>query len=246
MHREYKRIFENANTAILFIHGIVGTPNHFRPFIELVPENVSVYNILLDGHGKGVRDFSMSSMKKWETQIHRAVEELAQDHNQIYIAAHSLGCLLAIEQAACNLKITKLFLLAAPLKLSIKPDMFVNSMKVYFDKVSQDDPVATAAKECCGVTHSKNPLLYLGWTPRFLELFAKICETRRLVNQIKIPCTAYQSAKDEMVGLAASKILQQNPIISVIELKNSTHFYYDSKDLDFLKEKFSRFITESA
>ena len=54
MHKEYKRIVENSPKALLFIHGILGTPNHFAPFIPLVPENLSVYNLLLDGHGKGV------------------------------------------------------------------------------------------------------------------------------------------------------------------------------------------------
>ena len=76
MHKEYKRIAEHPDKAILFIHGILGTPNHFRAFVPLVPEDVTVYNILLDGHGKGVRDFSKTSMRKWEAQIAAAVKEL--------------------------------------------------------------------------------------------------------------------------------------------------------------------------
>ena len=37
--------------------------------LSLVPDNISVYNVLLDGHGKGVKEFSKTSMKKWKKQI---------------------------------------------------------------------------------------------------------------------------------------------------------------------------------
>ena len=114
-HKEYVRIRDNATTAILFIHGIVGTPNHFNEFVSLVPESFSVYNLLLDGHGKEVKDFSKTSMKKWETQVTSAVEELSLTHEKIYIVAHSLGTLLAMEQANRSKKVCRLFLLAVPL-----------------------------------------------------------------------------------------------------------------------------------
>ncbi len=126
-HKEWKRIAEDAETAILFIHGIVGTPNHFGAFVEHIPDNVSVYNMLLDGHGKGVEDFGNTSMEKWEEQVENAVEELARIHEEIYIVAHSMGTLFAIEQAIKSKKVTKLFLLAVPLKLFIKPRMITNS-----------------------------------------------------------------------------------------------------------------------
>ena len=65
-HKEYKRIVPEAETAVLFIHGIAGTPNHFKDFLPLVPKEFSVYNLLLDGHGGKTEDFSKTSMKKWE------------------------------------------------------------------------------------------------------------------------------------------------------------------------------------
>ena len=57
-NREYVRIVEGSEYAVLFVHGIVGTPRHFDFLIDVVPPNVSIYNMLLDGHGYGVRDFS--------------------------------------------------------------------------------------------------------------------------------------------------------------------------------------------
>ena len=110
-HKEYVRINDYSKTAILFIHGIVGTPNHFNEFVSLVPESFSVYNLLLEGHGKGVKDFSNASMKKWEAQVDSVVKELSLTHEKIYIVAHSLGTLLAIDQAVKNKKNTSCFFL---------------------------------------------------------------------------------------------------------------------------------------
>ncbi len=239
-HKEYRRIHNGSEVAILFIHGIAGTPNHFSEFVSFVPESLSVYNLLLDGHGSGVRDFSKTSMRKWESQVSAVVNELSLTHNEIYIVAHSMGTLLAMEQAVNNPKITKLFLLAVPLKLSLKYRMFANSLKVYFDRIRPDDWEALAAKKCYGMAKDKNPFHYIGWIPRFMELFAKISRTRKILERIHIDCTAYQSGKDEMVSRRSVKYLKNNPHISVYELKKSGHFYYDKEDFDFLITEFQK------
>ena len=241
-HTEYVRIIDNSNTAILFIHGIVGTPNHFNEFVSLVPESFSVYNLLLDGHGKSVKDFSKTSMKKWEAQVASVVDELSLTHEKIYIVAHSLGTLFAIDQAIKNKKVCKLFLLAVPLRLSIKPKMPINSLKVYFDKIRSDDYEALAAKKCYGIEKDKNPFHYIGWIPRFLELFAKIRRTRQTVNLLNTICLVYQSEKDEMVSSRSAKYFENKPNVLVNKLKKSGHYYYDKEDFDFLITEFKKIL----
>ncbi len=242
-HKEYLRIESSASIAILFIHGIVGTPNHFNPFIPLIPSTVSVYNLLLDGHGKGVTDFSRTSMKKWEEQVEKAVTQLSETHEKIYIVAHSMGSLFAIEQALKNNKVSKLFLLAVPLKIFLKPQMFLNSIKVYFNKIQPDDKTALAAKNCYGIEPDKNPFDYIGWIPRFLELFAKIRTVRKMINLLKVPCFVYQSNNDELVSKQSIKYFSNNLTVSVTGLKNSGHYYYDENDFDFLLKEFKKFVS---
>lgn len=241
-HKEIVRVCENANTAILFIHGIVGTPNHFNEFVSLVPKSFSVYNLLLDGHGKGVKDFSKTSMKKWEAQVTSVVEKLSLTHEKIYIVAHSLGTLLAIGQAIKNKKVSNLFLLAVPLKLSLKPKMVSISLKVYFDKIHSDDHKALAAKKCYGIGKDKNPFHYIGWIPRFIELFVKIRQTRKLIKSINTPCSVYQSKDDEMVSNKSIKYLNENSCISINELENSGHYYYPKEDFEFLITEFKKML----
>jgi len=243
MHTEYRRIVSNADKAILFIHGIVGTPNHFRIFLPLIPDNMSVYNLLLDGHGKGVIDFANTSMAKWEQQVEDAVAELSATHKEIYIAAHSMGTLFAITQAIQNPTVKKLFLLAVPLKLFLQPRVFSNAMKVYLGKVSPADAVAMASKKCYGIAPDKNLLHYLGWIPRYLELFRKIKATRKQLPQLTTPCLVFQSAKDELISKGASKILNKIPCVRVQELAGSGHYYYEKEDLALLQNAFADFLT---
>lgn len=241
-HREYIRICDHSDTAVLFIHGIIGTPNHFNEFIPLVPESISVYNLLLDGHGKGVKDFSKTSMEKWEAQVTSVVEELSLFHKNIYIVAHSMGALLAMEQAVKNDKISKLFLLAVPLCIALKPRMLRNVIKVYFDKIRPDDYEALAAKTCYGIENDRNPFHYIGWIPRYLELFAKIRQTRKIIKLLDTNCVAYQSRNDEMVSWKSRECLKQNPAIAVKELKNSGHYYYGQEDRAFLLDEFKKML----
>ncbi|MBE6699536.1 MAG: alpha/beta fold hydrolase [Ruminococcaceae bacterium] len=243
-HREYKRINPDATAAILFVHGIVGTPNHFADFLSLVPDDVSVYNVLLDGHGGTVQDFSHTSMQKWENQVRDTVDELTLSHTAVYIVAHSMGTLFAIDRAIENEKVKGLFLLAVPLKIAPKPRMVGNLCKVYFDKIKPDDEVALAAKRCYGIAQDKNPFHYFGWLPRYLELFAKAKRTRKRLVELHTPAMAYQSARDELVSTASAKILKQNEAISVIELENSGHYYYAPSDFEYLLSEFQKFVNQ--
>jgi len=244
MHREYIRIVEGAEIAVLFIHGIVGTPNHFKDFIPRVPENVSIYNLLLDGHGKGVSDFSHTSMKKWEAQVMRVTEELAVNHREIYIVAHSLGTLLAIGQALENSSVKRLFLLAVPLNITFKYQALRSVIKVYFGNIKPDDKRALAARDAYGIGLDKNLIKYLGWIPRYLELFRKSRQTRPLTDLLQIPCRVYQSDLDELVSLRSLRYLENRPHITVTRLKNSGHYYYDPEDLAFLLQEFDAFLAE--
>ena len=48
-YREYIRDIPNSKVAVLMIHGIVGTPAHFRELIPIIPDNCTIHNILLNG-----------------------------------------------------------------------------------------------------------------------------------------------------------------------------------------------------
>ena len=241
-HVEYKRIVEGADKAVLMMHGILGTPNHFRDLIPLIPDNFSVFAMVTAGHCEGVSDFSHSSLDKWEKSVQNAVDELLETHDEIYIVGHSMGTLFAIEQALKEPKIKGLFCLSIPIKVGVRFRMTKMAMKIYRDRIDDNDVVLKALRECYGITENVKLHKYLGWVPRFLDLFKLIKKVRKNLDKLNTPCVAFQSVPDELVSPKSIKILQKESNIRVISLENSTHFYYEPSEMDLIKEEFEKFL----
>ena len=243
-HESYERIVPGSDTAVLFLHGILGTPRHFEDLISLVPDSWSFSAPLLPGHGGSVRDFSKSSMDEWKKTAEESLLRLAKDHRRVFVAAHSMGTLFAIRLAAEKAEIIKgLFLLAVPLRLSLKMGMVENMLKLYSGRIAENDLPAVAARKACSVTLSKNVLAYLGWIPRYLELFSEIRAVRKLVGRMSVPAKVFQSAKDELVSRKAADCLAETGA-ECRELSCSRHYYYAPDDYKTLLEEFGIFINE--
>ena len=241
-HVEYKRIVDGARVAVLMVHGILSTPNHFRELIPLIPKDYSVYAMVTDGHCSTVKNFSKSSLKSWEKSVKDAAEELLKTHDEIYMVGYSLGTLLSIDEAINNPRITRLFCLAVPIKVGFRLRMIPMAYKIYTKNIKDDDIITLALSESYGTTDSKNLLEYLGWVPRFIDLFIKIGRVRKNLGNLKTPCVAFQSKCDELVSPQSIEILRRESNIKVEVLENSTHFYYDPTELLYLQKSFIDFL----
>ena len=229
-HTEYKRIVPGADTAVLLVHGILGSPNHFReliPLEQLVPGDWSVYNVLLDGHLGTVDDFAKSSMNKWRNQVKASFLELSRNHDRVIIVAHSMGTLFAIQLAVeFPEKIPFLFLLGVPLRPHMRPGMMCDCLRMALNKLPQESVLWKATS----ISATEKLWKYVRWIPRYLELFREIGITERMLHQLHTPCTAYQSRKDELVNNLSARVLKSSGKITVHELKDSTHFSYTPAD----------------
>ena len=121
-----KRLLPGAACAVLFVHGILGSPAQFAPFLPLVPQDWSFCNLLLQGHGGGARDFSAASMAVWREQARQAFAELRAQHETVVIAAHSMGTLFAVQEAVRS-PVEGLFLLNVPLHVHVRPRALRNA-----------------------------------------------------------------------------------------------------------------------
>lgn len=244
-HKEITRMVPGSKYAIMMIHGILGTPDHFQELVPLVPEDWSLHALLLDGHGRKVEDFSHSSMKRWKAQVFARLEELLASHEQVVIVAHSMGTLFAI-QASLRYpgRIPALFLLGSPLQVFVRPKSAVDSVKMsVFNCVDPKDRSAVDMRRGCSVESDWRVWKYLFWIPRFLELFREIWDTRKLLPQITVPTQVFQSKKDELVHPSSYKDFLDYPTITCTLLPDSGHFGYGEKDLALLKERFREMIT---
>lgn len=234
-------IHEQGKTGILFIHGILGTPEHFKPFLPLVPKEYSVCNLLLKGHGGSVRDLSRASMSEWKRQVSEALDELSESCDSIIIVAHSMGTLFAIQEAIQR-PIDELFLINVPLELHITFRLLRTMQKVYTGKIKPEDEWYFAAQEACSIRIEKNVFKYLTWIPRYLELFSEIRKTRKMLGSLSTKSHVYLSAYDEMVSVKCGKLFENNQQVSVKMLNNSGHFYYSPEDQKLMTEDFKRML----
>jgi len=236
-HKEYIRKTE-SKTAVLMIHGILGTPRHFDCLISAFPQEWSIYNILLDGHGGTVEEFSNTSMKKWERQVDEQICELCKLYDDLIILAHSMGTLLSMSSYLKKpKKIKAMILLDVPLKMHIMPKAVLNSMKVILDIVDPDNFEETSTKNACSISTTKMVWKYLGWIPRYLELFELSDRIGRNIYKITVPCFVFQSRYDELVSLGSLSCLKRNPAIKIKMLWNSGHFAYKEQDIKILRKE---------
>lgn len=250
MHKEFIRINPDADTAVLFIHGICGTPDHFReliPLQQLVPDSWSVYNLLLDGHGGTVMDFAGSSGKIWREQVTSACDTLMKSHERILIAGHSMGTLYALQLASkYPSKVQKLFLLAVPMRPWLNPVTMIDLLMMVFGKLEDISPKRKALMKAAGIQTSMRLWEYVLWVPRFVDLFREIYRTERIIGSVEADCRCYQSQKDELVLRASEKVLRKNRKMQIYPLKGSSHFYYCPEDREQILRDFRNWTEEKS
>ncbi|MDO4564103.1 MAG: alpha/beta hydrolase [Clostridia bacterium] len=240
-HEEFIREIEKSDTAVVFIHGIMGSPDHFLRFIPRTPDSYSIYNLLLGGHGGSVADFCRSSMKQWKAQVSELIASLCQRYPNIIIVGHSMGTLFAIEEAVKRPdRVKKLFLLAVPLKIRCNPSTIFKGLKLFMGKMSPDNPAPANASY--SLAPEKNKWKLIGFIPRYMELFFQISRTRKLLKKAAVPALAFQSALDELVAPEAADIVRSNPHFDCRILEKSHHSYYERGDEIVLCDAYSSFI----
>ncbi len=247
LHQPYVREVADARIAVLMVHGILGSPRHFDFLMPYIPADWSVYNIVLDGHGGTVRDFARTGRKKWEAQVTREVRTVCGRYDRVVVVAHSMGCMLsmnAIVKQGLEDKIAAMFFLGAALRPKCGWPIVRMAFRMLFCKPDPDDPCERAARMRCGTALHRRLWAYLGWIPRFLELFSLAAYTSRRVPDYKLPITVLQSWHDEVVGRGSIKPFLKNPHVKASFLPMSSHFYYTPEDERTIRLSFNRVLAD--
>ena len=241
-HAPYFRKGTGRN-AVLLIHGIAGSPAHFRDLVPVIPEPFSVYNILLDGHSGAVDNFSRSSMSKWKTQVQTVLRGLFEIHDQVVIVAHSMGTLFAIQAAIEHPeRIPRLFLLNVPTRPWVRLSTWNTSLRVAFGKL--DRPADRAMRGETALELTPKLWKYIGWAPRMIELLQECSRVRKIIPQLRTPALSFQSRADELVSFRSCRDLQNNPCIQLAVLEDSGHFVYGSEDTAYLQMQLVKMLAD--
>lgn len=239
-HTPWTRLAD-GDTAVLMVHGIIGTPRHFRFLEEVFPKEWSLYALRLDGHGGTVKEFGETSMKKWHAQVERELVALSERYRRVVLVGHSLGCLLCFEAARkYPERVAAMIWLAAPLRIRLLPVAPWQAIRMVFDLVDPNDPFMMATKDAHGVKTDKRVWRYVRWLPRYVELFSLSRAVRRSITALETPCFVFHSARDEMVSRRTLKELARCDKIRVTELAHARHHYYPPEDRKALYDGLSR------
>lgn len=240
-HKSYSRLLPDSRTAILFVHGICGSPAFFEDFYTRVPEHWSIRSLLLAGHGGSTRDFARTSMDTWKDQVRKETEALAKTHETVILAGHSMGSLLSIGQSFETENIKGLFLMAVPLKLHPRPISVLHSTMTALGLNRGAKPELKAARRLYGIEPDIRIWRYLGFIPRYHELLLEMKEIRERVPEIATPCRAIFSRQDEIVSPSSADYLAGNPWIQIGWLEESDHKYQPPEDKALLLSEFESF-----
>lgn len=239
-HSPYTRKGTGAH-AVLMIHGIAGSPGHFRDLISVIPESFSVYNILLDGHSGNVENLSHSSMAKWKAQVNAVLADLFTRHEKVVIVAHSMGTLFAIQAAIDHPdRIPALFLLAVPTRPWVRLSTWLTCFRVAFGKL--DTSAAQAMRGETALELTPKLWKYIGWAPRMIELLKECNRVRKLLPALKVPAQVFQSQVDELVAIRSCRDFAGNPFIHNSLLTGSGHFVYGEEDAALLRKQLQKVL----
>ncbi len=248
LSEEYVRLVPGARRAVLMIHGIAGSPSQFRELVPLeqqVPEDMSLINVRLPGHGGKVTDFGKSSMKQWKAHAELRFLQLARTHEKVYLVGHSMGTLFCIDLAEryCE-KVAGVLLLQCPLYVGLRWFGVKNLLRLPFGLVSENDPYGRAMVKACGVETTWLLPAYIPWLLRIAELLREMAHTRKRLVHWHGRAVVFQSRKDELVSNRSAALLKQHPQFAVIEMENSSHFFYTPEDKAQMTQAFSAMLNE--
>ncbi len=220
MHEPCERLIPGAENAVVFIHGILSTPRFWEDYIPAVPEGWSCVSLLLPGHGGSVRDFGRVRWGAWRQHVHAALLRLRTTHRRVYLVGHSMGALLSILEAADDPELVSgLLLMATPLRIRVKPSaLWQNMLK---GVGLGESPEALA--RYYGTAQDWRVWRYIGWIPRYLELFALSRAARKALPRLTTPARAFQHARDELVSPRSAALLKACPCVDLRMLENSMH-----------------------
>ena len=189
--------------AVVFIHGISGSPAHFREMAEAIADaGYTARGVLLPGHGTRAEHLARVTWHDWYDHCAEEIRALQKTHRTVHVVGYSIGSALAMELAAGEGNLGRLVLLSTPLN----PRQSVTLMRMGFWLYSRVMPrfhgnpprfVDDTGEEFYYVYKTSPSSIYR-------TLLDMVTHTRRTVQRVENPTLIMQSRTDKAVGSASA------------------------------------------
>lgn len=235
----------SANTVVLFVHGIQGSPSQFAWLAEMLPDHVDYLCLLLPGHGASIREFSAAGYREWTKSVFETIHSLSSRYQRIIYVGHSMGCLLGILSAAADAPSPdSMLLLACPLVLRPTLHYFLNNYRSVIQK-TPSDPWIMAAKEANSV-HARHPIAYVCCIKPYLSLLKLMGKARKILPRLTMPIIAVHSERDEIVGRKSLTRLSKHAHAETLLASGSGHFLYSEEAKQFIANRLFSLLDSSS
>ncbi|MFJ6717279.1 MULTISPECIES: carboxylesterase [unclassified Streptomyces] len=92
---------DGGPVGVLLCHGFTGSPQSLRPWAEYLAERgLTVSLPLLPGHGTRWQDMQLTGWQDWYAEVDRALRELLERCEQVFVFGLSMGGALSLRLAA--------------------------------------------------------------------------------------------------------------------------------------------------
>ena len=245
MHTPTYRKCDGADTAVMFIHGFMGSPDQFEDMAETVHSlGCACISVLLPGHGCGIDGFVKFGERQWMRHVQNEIDKIKNDYKKIFLVGHSMGGLLALNAGmVAENNISGAVLIASPMKINLlNPSAMAQRLR--FLRLPRDSEIKTAYMNTYSLTKSK-----FFYYPLFIRPAASLMRlmkrTKRRLSEVTIPICMFYSKKDETTSYKSARILYDglcNTQRTVFSLEKSWHVFYSGEEQEIIRAKLIEFI----
>lgn len=222
-----------ANTAILFVHGFIGSCRQFTALAELLSDcNADMFFHVLPGHEATIEDFKKTNADIWQSSVDERLKKLSESYDRILVVGHSMGGLLAVRAAiAAPEKVCGIAAIGFPIKVSVGYDWLKLNMDASRPAHYGEDPRVTAARSMAGVA-ILNVGQYLSTLPQNMEFLKTTRLARRDLHKLTAPLKVINFERDEIVASSVPDFVRaKKPDAKIVMLPESYHFYFTANEL---------------
>ncbi|GAW31385.1 carboxylesterase [Carboxydocella sp. JDF658] len=192
--------FPGNRTGIVLIHGFTGSPGEVEPLGRaLAAQGWTVQVPLLPGHGTDVEELARTCWRDWVAAAEKAVVELRQKCDRVYLAGLSMGGLISLYLAHYQ-PVVGVISLAAPIYLKNKKAYlapYLRWVRRYAPKERQEDGHYL-------LTHFNYDHIPLAALVSLLEF---IRTARKQLPLVQVPVLLIQGDADETVDPASAEYI---------------------------------------
>ncbi len=245
LHQPFLREVEGSDTAVLLVHGILGSPNQFEAIAQkLYAAGCTVSAILLPGHGGSARDFVEAKARDWQRAVDEAAAQLRERYRHVFLLGHSMGGLLILGEAV-RYGTDGLILFSTPMRIRIGLRSALTSLKVLWGDPDRDDNRIGAYRRAFSV-QAGSLWEHLCWAATYGELMRLIKTTRRGLGQVTQPVLIIQSKRDETVAWRSAEIFKRELAraltVDVRMLSRSEHSYHHPDEAEAINKAICDFV----